>query len=192
MKCSHGDIWEFYNRGFYVVIPTNVGWKMGPVSGMMAVMGRGLALQAKGRHPECAKWLGQEYYKLNKEGKAMGDPAWLKVYPGARIIFLPTKPIDKSAPQYSWRVKSDVEMIKKHLDQLPALATENKLSKIAIPLLGAGNGGLDPGYMKKLISEKLDGDHRFVLVIPLHQQEVNPYVPYGQDQDGPDRARPSL
>lgn len=195
MKCSHGDIWEFFDRGCYVVIPTNAGWKKNTFStGMLNVMGRGLAWQAKQRYPDSAEWLGQEYFKLAQAKKPMGDPEWLKAYPGGRLIFLPTKPLNPSTPQLSWKQKSDPIMIEKHLEQLPAFVTKCKIEKVAIPLLGAGNGGLDPEKMKDLIFCKLEKDTRFTLVLPHADTDPQSNLPLGEAEDLEDqmiRLRPA-
>jgi hypothetical protein len=185
MKCSHGDIWEFYNRGFYAVIPVNIGWKQSTMtSRYLNVMGRGLALQAKGRFPACQEWLGNEYFKTFALKKEMGDLAWLRVFPGGRLIFFPTKPLDKAAPWRSWRTKADAAMIGKHLDQLPALITREKIDRVAIPMVGAGLGMLEPKMIKDLIFEKLGRDHRFTLVIPhVSRQEEEFYANFRQSEE---------
>lgn len=166
MKLSHGDIWTFLDKGYHITIPTNIGWTVSTLSPVNP-MGRGLAKDAKARFRRCDVWLGNEYSLTAVAAVPMGDLAWLKLYPKAPLIFFPTKPLDVQKPWQSWTKKSDKAMIAKHLDQFPAFITANNIPKVAVPLLGAGNGGLDPLEMKTLIQEKLGDDNRFVLLTPI-------------------------
>jgi hypothetical protein len=165
VKLSHGNIWDFLPKGYYITIPTNVGWTVStpePVN----PMGRGLAKDARDRFPGCDRWLGKQYCLTSAFSLRPEDPAWLKIYPSAPLIFFPTKPLNALEPWRSWSTKSNKTMISKLLDHFPKFVTEFNLGKVAIPLLGAGNGGLDPAEMKALIQQKLGSDNRFLLITP--------------------------
>ena len=57
-------------------------------------------------------------------------------------------------------------MIDAGLKAFSDFLSENKIKKAAVPLLGAGNGGLEPAKIKTLIETRLGGDDRFALVLP--------------------------
>jgi len=165
VKLSHGNIWDFITKGYHITVPVNIGWTINSVQ-PANVMGRGVAKDAKDRFPGCDLWLGSQFVLTATYNHPMGDPEWIKFYPHAPLIFFPTKSLNKNEPWMSWKRKSDPGMISAHLDHFPKLVTEHNLGKVALPLLGAGNGGLDPGDMKKLIQEKLGSDNRFLLITP--------------------------
>ena len=64
------------------------------------------------------------------------------------IINFPTKT--------SWRKPSEYEYIEKGLDDLIRIIQKENIKSIAIPPLGAGNGGLEWAKVKKTILEKLE------------------------------------
>jgi len=55
MKEITGDIWDFYEKGFWIVITTNGNVK----DNGEAVMGKGIALQARQRYPLLPSMLGK-------------------------------------------------------------------------------------------------------------------------------------
>ena len=64
------------------------------------------------------------------------------------IINFPTKK--------DWRKPSEYEFIYAGLDDLICVLEEYKIKSVAVPPLGAGNGGLDWGKVKKIIEQKLN------------------------------------
>src|SRR5690606_23173423 len=100
------------------------------------VMGKGIALQFKKEFPSNYKeyreaWknkqIGIGRLLVSKDSNLnLGEKA---------IINFPTKT--------SWRKPSEYEYIEKGLDHLVRLIHENGIKSIAIPPLGAGNGGLE-------------------------------------------------
>lgn len=113
----------------------------------VGVMGKGVALMFKETFPENFK----EYEaacraKELKVGKmfvtrrdALLGPKW--------IINFPTKA--------HWRYPSKMEWVERGLDDLRAVIVRNNILSIALPPLGAGNGGLEWAEVKELIVEKL-------------------------------------
>jgi len=166
-----GDIWRLVGEGYHAVIPVNIGWRSDGTN----VMGKGLALQARYRYPECEAWLGRAQRNMASaiidtgiENK--GSPTlahhWIFAYPDGPLIFMPTKPLNWDAPWISWKGFADAELVCFGLTALPELAQEKGIEKIVVPLVGAGLGGLDPGQVEKMIREILGKDSRFVFVIP--------------------------
>ncbi|RYZ31775.1 MAG: hypothetical protein EOP49_38475 [Sphingobacteriales bacterium] len=63
------------------------------------------------------------------------------------IINFPTKT--------TWRMPSEYDYIKSGLNSLVEEIHHRKLKSVAIPALGAGNGGLDWSIIKHMIEERL-------------------------------------
>ena len=145
MLVATGDIWEFYNKGYYVVIPTNLGWKRNGAN----VMGRGLALQAAKLFPD----LPQSYGQACQDGLA--KPYY--VYE-PRLILLPSKPLDEQNPQLSWTAKASLKLIRSGV----SLLGSGLFQKVAIPIVGCGNGELAPRDIVPVLNGLLDD--RFTLV----------------------------
>lgn len=114
----------------------------------VGVMGKGIALMFKERFPQNM----QEYAQackagdvqtgrmfVTKTGELMG-PKW--------VVNFPTK--------QHWKAKSKIEWIESGLEDLRRFIEENSLQSIAIPPLGAGNGGLDWQEVKPLLERALD------------------------------------
>jgi len=113
----------------------------------VGVMGKGIALMFKERFANNM----EEYTKASKAkrvqtgkmfitetGELMG-PKW--------IVNFPTK--------QHWRSPSKLEWIIEGLQDLKAFIINNRVSSIAIPPLGAGNGGLDWPIVRKQIEKAL-------------------------------------
>jgi O-acetyl-ADP-ribose deacetylase (regulator of RNase III) len=113
------------------------------------VMGKGIALQFKNSFPNnfkayaeaCRKeWIGiGKLFVFNESNLATGEKT---------IINFPTKK--------SWRKPSEYSFIENGLDDLIDIINTKKIQSIAIPPLGAGNGGLEWEIVKKIIEEKLN------------------------------------
>jgi len=114
----------------------------------VGIMGKGIALQFKKAYPNNYK-----AYSLackNKEvvvGK-MFVTNDSNISSGEKIIInFPTK--------QNWRKPSEYIYIEDGLDDLIDVIKKNQIKSIAIPPLGAGNGGLKWEKVKKVIEEKL-------------------------------------
>lgn len=114
---------------------------------LLGVMGKGVALQFKTNFPQ--------NFKLYKNACKEKEIAIGKLFVtrensifGERIIInFPTKT--------DWRKPSEYAYIEQGLDDLVRVINDNNISSIAIPPLGAGNGGLNWGNVKALIEQKL-------------------------------------
>lgn len=118
----------------------------------VGVMGKGIALQFKRRYPN----VFTTYERACKAGEVapgkmlpvrtgeLVGPSW--------VINFPTKK--------HWRAPSRLEWIRDGLDDLKRVIRELDIKSIAIPPLGAGNGGLDWGDVEPLIREAFADDPR--------------------------------
>lgn len=145
MREINGDIWDYYDKGKWIVITTNGTIK----NNGDAVMGRGIALQAKNRFPELPKELGE---LLEAEGNR------LFIYLKKRLFTLPVK--------HNWWEKADLTLIERGIyelgeiyDDCPGMVS----SDICLPRVGCGNGKLNWEDVKPIL-EKYLKDDRFIVV----------------------------
>ncbi|HOS57748.1 MAG TPA: macro domain-containing protein [Bacteroidales bacterium] len=116
----------------------------------VGVMGKGIALQFKNMFPNNFKLYANAC--KNKEVKigelfVTEEEALLS---GKKIIInFPTKT--------NWRLPSEYQYIESGLTELVKVIKEKNIKSIAIPPLGAGNGGLDWNKVKQIL-EKYLGD----------------------------------
>ena len=147
----------------------------------VGVMGKGIALMFKERFPqnmeayaEACKAKRVETGKMfvTETGELMG-PKW--------IVNFPTK--------RHWRHRSKLEWIEAGLDNLKNFIVDEGVKSIAIPPLGAGNGGLDWSVVRHEIEERL-GDLADVeiLVFEPTQQYQNIAKKKGVEKLTPARA----
>lgn len=114
----------------------------------VGIMGKGIALQFKKTFPENNK----AYIKACKNGTLkIGTLLITKekaLHTGEKIIInFPTKT--------DWRKPSEYSYIESGLDALKKALTDQHIKSIAIPPLGAGNGGLNWNKVKSLIEDRL-------------------------------------
>jgi len=113
----------------------------------VGVMGKGIALQFKRRYPEnfdsyaraCKAKEVKLGYMYTVELHAMTGPRY--------VINFPTKD--------HWKARSKIKDIDAGLDDLVRVIRELGIKSIAVPPLGAGNGGLPWGEVEPLIYQKL-------------------------------------
>jgi len=144
MKEITGNIWDFHEQGKWIVIPTN-----GSVnSGSEAIMGAGIALQAKQRYPMLPSALGQAI-------RAQGRSSLVHIS-SEGLILLPTK--------NDWWEDSSLELIEQGLKELIALLDliREYPTPIYLSRLGCGNGNLKWEDVKPLLEGYLDD--RFVVI----------------------------
>lgn len=114
----------------------------------VGIMGKGIALQFKNMFPNNFK-----LYARACENKEMDIGKLLvtedeSIFAGKKIIInFPTKT--------SWRKPSEYSYIEKGLIELVKIIDERAIRSIAIPPLGAGNGGLDWNKVRLMLEEKL-------------------------------------
>lgn len=132
----------------------------------VGVMGKGVALMFREQFPEnyaeyavaCKDGAVRVGSMFVTERKGMFGPRW--------IINFPTK--------QHWRYPSKLEWIAAGLDDLKHVIAAKGIKSIALPPLGAGNGGLDWAEVRELIADKLR---------ELPQTEVVVYEPTAQYQN---------
>jgi O-acetyl-ADP-ribose deacetylase (regulator of RNase III) len=131
------------------------------------IMGKGIALQFKNRFPlntkayekACKeKEIGIGRLLITRESTIIDGEKW--------IINFPTKT--------TWRKPSEYSYIESGLKDLVNIIQEKNIKSIAIPPLGAGNGGLNWASVKILISQYLNNlDCEIVVYEPNAQvQEI--------------------
>lgn len=143
-----GNIWDY--PADWICITTNGDVKPNG----QAVMGRGIALEAKTRHPMLPKKLGTLILARGNVVNCLG------VWKGKRLYSFPTK--------HNWREKSDIGLIMSsvrqllcyHKDAKRVLGVENPIVAMTRP--GCGCGGLDWDDVKAAIGPMLDDS--FVIV----------------------------
>jgi O-acetyl-ADP-ribose deacetylase (regulator of RNase III) len=115
----------------------------------VGVMGKGIALQFKGAFPFNNKvYIEACKYKALAPGILL--PVWDTnlLYGRKLVINFPTKT--------HWRQPSKYEYISAGLKALRELIIKENIKSIAIPPLGAGNGGLDWNTVKPMIALALE------------------------------------
>lgn len=149
MKERTGNIWDYYDKGHWIVITTNGTVKKNGE----AVMGRGVALEVKQRFPWLPYALGE---KLNKNGNKC---YWFNEI---RIISFPVK--------HNWWERADVMLIENSLKDLvriidlqyPHLKNSDYKKEICLVRPGCGNGQLNWKDVKPILEKYLDD--RFIVV----------------------------
>lgn len=114
----------------------------------VGVMGKGVALQFKKTYPNNFK----AYEDACKKDKIVIGKMFVtfdsNLYTGDKIIInFPTKK--------DWKKPSEYTYIEEGLNDLISVISKYKIKSIAIPPLGAGNGGLKWELVKKIIEGKL-------------------------------------
>lgn len=124
-------------------------------------MGKGIAYQFKNKYPEN----NLHYVKACKNNEiGIGKLVYFKEK-GKLIINFPTK--DK------WRAKSKIEYIEKGLEDFKKVVKELDIKSVALPPLGAGNGGLAWAEVKEKIESHLaDMEDRFFYIYEPTQNYV--------------------
>jgi len=113
----------------------------------VGVMGKGIALMFKEAFPVNMK----EYAQACKAKKVVTG----KMFTTQTHDFLGPQWIVNFPTKQHWRSKSKIEWIEDGLDDLKLFITTNNVKSIAIPPLGAGQGGLKWEDVKIKIEEKL-------------------------------------
>ena len=144
IRFTTGDI--FAQRTQAIVNPVNC----------VGVMGRGLALQFKRRHPDAfLAYRDACAHGRVKPGRvftfatALHSPRW--------ILHFPTK--------RHWREPSTIVDIRTGLADLAATLARHRIGSVAIPPLGCGLGGLDWRDVRPLIAHALAGVDADVVVL---------------------------
>lgn len=114
----------------------------------VGVMGKGIALQFKNMFPNNFKIYAKACKdKELKVGNLLVTEEESLLSGKKIIINFPTKT--------SWRLPSEYIFIEKGIVELIKVIKEKKIKSIAIPPLGAGNGGLDWNKVKPILEDNL-------------------------------------
>ena len=144
MKEIEGDIWDYHKKGHWIVITTNGIVK----ANGEAVMGKGIALQAKIRYPEIPHVLGRAI---------LGRGNCLHFWGEKGLLFFPTK--------HNWRDKSDLTLIEESTKELVDFF-DKTVTDYPVPIYlvrpGCSSGGLAWKDVKPILEKYLDD--RFVVV----------------------------
>ena len=134
-----GNIWDYYEDGYWIVIPVNMFVK----NDGTVVMGRGLAKQAGDRFNGLAKELGGI---ISDEV----EPT-ICLFPVDRLITFPVK--------YNWWERANLGLIEKSCQQLE-LASRNEIEPLPIylPRVGCGNGRLKWEDVKPILDKWFSDD----------------------------------
>lgn len=132
---TQGDIWDHWQQGKVICITTNGTLRQDG----KAVMGAGVAKQAKELIPELPGKLGEA---IKSSGNAV------HYFPEHKIITFPVK--------HRWWDNADIDLIKRSCSQLMLLMDYENIESVVLPRPGCGNGGLNWKFVKKEIEPMLD------------------------------------
>lgn len=162
MKEAFGDIWELSQYNYDAIVITTNGFvkKNGE-----AVMGRGIALEARERYPSLPANLGKW---ITENGNIPGityiepNVSVFDVWRPYRLITFPVKPVFGPRGEPGWRAKADIDLIRESAHGVVKLVDAADLGSIIMPRPGCGNGGLKWEDVKPVIEPILDD--RFTVV----------------------------
>jgi len=130
---------------------------------LMGVMGKGVALQFKNNFPQ--------NFKLYKSACKNNEIAIGKLFVTRENTVFGEKIIINFPTKTDWRKPSEYSYVEEGLDDLLSVINEYKIKSIALPPLGAGNGGLNWGNVKKIIEQKLSD-----IDIDIYVYEPNSHI----------------
>ena len=143
MKVIKGNIWDYNKKGHCIVIPTNGTIK----NNGEAVMGCGLALQAKERFEQLARNIGEDI-------SYTGNYIFAYDYGKAILLTFPVK--------NNWRDNADILLIKTSAKQLVSWGETYKDHIFYLPKIGCGAGNLNWEDVEPILDKYLDD--RFIVV----------------------------
>lgn len=155
MEESIGDLWELAadEATNAVVITTNGFVKKNGE----AVLGKGVALQARDRFPDLEARLGD---RLTRFGNR---PFRFRVAGlGPDLVTLPTKPSHAADNRPGWFADSDLELITSGCTQLMEMADKFKWNRVILPRPGVGAGRLSWNDVRARLVDILDD--RFIVI----------------------------
>ena len=154
MQEIKGNLWDLRSEGYFICITVNCT----PDSRGIAIMGKGIALEAATKFPNLPKLLGETQIEVGGETSKSFFTERSKrpqVFQNYRLITLPTKVM--------WRDNSDISLIQNSCKYLIEIA--DKVNFIPFPIYlprpGCSNGRLEWEEVKPAIENILDD--RFVI-----------------------------
>lgn len=145
MRVVHGDLWDYWEKGHTVVVPTNLF--VSPRG--KAVLGRGVAKQASNKFP------GLEF----RYGKSVQGGTPLVFYQDIRLLMFPVKPARGEEGVPGFMAKADIHLIR---DGVRRLKEKWHHGPVAMPAVGCGFGELQFKDVFPIINELPD---HFTLVL---------------------------
>lgn len=150
MKETVGELWDLAQPGDALVITTN-----GDVNkDGLAVMGRGIALEAVLRYPGIRRRVGELLQQYGNHAYPVWAGTWFPDEPGPILVTMPVK--------HHWHEEADLQLIVRSAFELLDYADKNKWPRIWMPRPGCGNGRLDWAVVKRPLGNVLDD--RFIAV----------------------------
>jgi O-acetyl-ADP-ribose deacetylase (regulator of RNase III) len=112
----------------------------------VGIMGGGIALEFKYRYPA----MFEQYVKYCGNGYIQTGKLWIYNVPGSnrKVLNFPTK--------QHWKYPSQYEYLEKGLEKFVNTYEIKGITSIAFPMLGAANGGLEPGKVLDLMYSYLE------------------------------------
>lgn len=122
-------------------------------------MGKGIAIQFKKRFPIMYK----RYKELCDSGAfSLGD-VFLYDYGSGYVFNLGT--------QISWKTKAEIKAIEQCLEKMLAIAVDKRISKIGLPKIGSGLGGLNWLDVKEVI-ERTSNKYKNIELFVVEEYET--------------------
>lgn len=132
---TYGNLWEYHDRGEWICITTNGDVRKDGC----AVMGRGVALQAKHRFPKLPYLLGKRITRLGNH---------VQRFETHRLFSFPVK--------HHWSDRADFNLIRRSCAELMSRLKRSGPNRVVLPRPGCGNGQLDWNDVRDVIFERLD------------------------------------
>lgn len=156
MKQIKDDIWNWYQKGWHLAIPTN-GWINGSGENPM---GRGIALQANKIFHKLDRAVGNQ---LKKNGNHVF------YFERQKLITFPTKE--------NWRDDASLQLIEQSCKELKLLLNKMTNIKVVLPKVGCGWGKLTWDKVKPIVEKYLDefGEER-VMIVDNEQGDSKEYL----------------
>lgn len=146
---SKGDFWEIYKELKTLrVIPTNGYFK---TNGEL-VMGAGLALSAKRKHPYLPKILGE---KIKESGNIV------YIIEDLSVASFPTKHV-------FWE-DADLQLIERSANRLHELTLRSNWDIVVLPMVGCGKGNLEWAKVKPILQKCLP-ESMYIVVTPENEE----------------------
>lgn len=145
MHIVKDDIWEYLEKGWHIIVPTN-----GHVNkDGKAVMGKGIAYQAK-------MLIGGMETALGNLIKKHGNHVFY--FERQKLITFPTK--------HHWKQPADIDLIAESCEKLKVLMKDRPNIKVAMPKVGCGNGKLEWDKVASIIQANFGQfpESRFLIV----------------------------
>lgn len=125
----------------------------------VGAMGKGIALEYKKRYPEMYK----KYFYYCSIGLLEPGKLWIYRTENKWILNFPTK--------LHWKNPSELKYLESGLQKFVDTYKQQGITSIAFPLLGAGNGGVDPNVSLDIMCKYLKCCED--LYIEIYNNQIN-------------------